>query len=397
MYRAISRPTFQTSNVDQPTPVPVARPPFSLTNSSIVVAVPSHTPIIPASLPQESQEVPRTTGSPQAHHGLHHKPEGWTGQLPIIIAIAMPIVLVSIGVALVAYRIISQRRRAQSGRQSGHSCQLIISSSYERPDQGHHHHLQDQMANVPEKKNLSSASFRSPYSIDDDLSNFGIRGGTGCCPPLPPLPPPHPNTPVYTVPNPPHLSSNDCTDSSYPPNFIPPEDSPNGGGLHCRVHCVVTQTFTPTKSDELKIGIGDRVTVYILFDDGWCLGENLDYAKHEAAEGEGSTRTGVLPQECLSGLQRETMSDTTEEGSGTAISWRTAAEESHFPPTCPSRPSSQEILAGPSPSNPLPNTDTLPKNDEQSLKPKRRHSSLLFCDRETQLFRELDHALAFIQ
>ncbi|ORY98691.1 hypothetical protein BCR43DRAFT_487985 [Syncephalastrum racemosum] len=51
----------------------------------------------------------------------------------------------------------------------------------------------------------------------------------------------------------------------------------------------VVSTYTPTLDDELYVQLGDRVQVFVEYDDGWCLGANL------SANG----ARGVFPQHCV--------------------------------------------------------------------------------------------------
>ncbi|KAI8384683.1 uncharacterized protein BYT42DRAFT_563301 [Radiomyces spectabilis] len=50
----------------------------------------------------------------------------------------------------------------------------------------------------------------------------------------------------------------------------------------------VIATYTPTLDDELPIQPGDRVLVYMEYDDGWCLGATM------------SGTRGVFPKHCIS-------------------------------------------------------------------------------------------------
>ncbi|KAI9318193.1 hypothetical protein BX666DRAFT_1846528, partial [Dichotomocladium elegans] len=50
----------------------------------------------------------------------------------------------------------------------------------------------------------------------------------------------------------------------------------------------VISTYTPTLSDELEIHTGDRVEIFVEYDDGWCQGVNLS---------RGNTK-GVFPRHC---------------------------------------------------------------------------------------------------
>ncbi|CAH7675203.1 hypothetical protein BY996DRAFT_1423072 [Phakopsora pachyrhizi] len=59
---------------------------------------------------------------------------------------------------------------------------------------------------------------------------------------------------------------------------------------------VVQRTFQAALADELIIFIGDRIKVNLCYDDGWCLGENLDSEKHGAA----ILSKGVFPRDCIS-------------------------------------------------------------------------------------------------
>lgn len=96
--------------------------------------------------------------------------------------------------------------------------------------------------------------------------------------------------------------------------------------------CIVTRTFEPALPDELMIHVrsisrhlilgsldwwfldcwllpmrapvdiqqpGDRVQVDVVYDDGWCLGRNLDAAHHGRPGEELPIDNGVFPRECL--------------------------------------------------------------------------------------------------
>ncbi|PLW06087.1 hypothetical protein PCASD_25410 [Puccinia coronata f. sp. avenae] len=393
-------PTVTSVNAEQPTGIPNANGaprfsgPFSIVNSSsVVVAVPTR---LPQPVPPASGAVNNTSSVPNSNsygssqtnttHPNSHHGERSTGEIPTLVAIILPIGLVLIGAALVAYRVIQRGRRFTVHRISGDS-QLII------PGAGgfdHHPGPPHQMENVSEKHRIWKRS-QSPYGFEDDLNNFGVRRESRLCPPLPSLNSlASPTVPVSSA----IVVNNNPSFCSEPAITI--ADSCVSGGVPCRMNCVVARTFVPTMSDELAIDIGDRVVVYMLFDDGWCLGENLDFEKHEISEGH--SRTGVLPQDCLTGLKRTTLSETSEGGSIVESSWRTAGSESGL--VAPSThqlqplPSSQEILNVPDHSSRFPQLQQAqPRNQEPIYKPER--GSSLLGDRETQLYLELDHALAY--
>ncbi|OAV93245.1 hypothetical protein PTTG_05575 [Puccinia triticina 1-1 BBBD Race 1] len=346
----------------QPNPSPVVHHPFNLSNSSIVVSVPTHVP---------SANSPPLSGnlSNQTEHHAHHKSSTSLGATTIIIAVALPIALLILGGAMmVAYRIMKSKRRAHGGNRTSGGSQLID------PEGAQH-----QMENMAEKKRFSSY-LKFPYAMmDDNLSNFAVRAESGFAPPLPPVILPSPQRPSTSLRAEAHDSH-----TSDPANTT---NESFKGGVACKMNCLVTRTFSPTMPDELRIEIGDRVLVYMLFDDGWCLGENLNFEKHEG--GDGISRTGVLPQDCLSGLQRASVAATSDG----APSFRTAGEEQQeYPispgpvPPVPPKANSQEILAVGASNEKIDGPEPLYKPE--------RNSSLL-CDREAQLFLELDNALSF--
>jgi len=51
----------------------------------------------------------------------------------------------------------------------------------------------------------------------------------------------------------------------------------------------VVSTYTPTLGDELEIQAGDKVSILIEYDDGWCQGIN---------HSRGGTK-GVFPKHCV--------------------------------------------------------------------------------------------------
>ncbi|GAB00072.1 uncharacterized protein L969DRAFT_105943 [Mixia osmundae IAM 14324] len=55
---------------------------------------------------------------------------------------------------------------------------------------------------------------------------------------------------------------------------------------------VVRRTFEPSLPDELIIFPGDRIEILMGYDDGWCLGENLD-------SGNPPFQRGVFPRDCV--------------------------------------------------------------------------------------------------
>lgn len=67
----------------------------------------------------------------------------------------------------------------------------------------------------------------------------------------------------------------------------------NGGRAEGSVF-IVKRMFEPSLSDELIIYPGDRVRILNIYDDGWCLSENLT----SAAPGQAPPR-GVCPRDCI--------------------------------------------------------------------------------------------------
>lgn len=61
---------------------------------------------------------------------------------------------------------------------------------------------------------------------------------------------------------------------------------------------IVTRIFEPSMPDELVIYPGDRIQIVMSYDDGWCLGCNLDSSKRD---GKPPAR-GVFPRDCVEEL-----------------------------------------------------------------------------------------------
>ncbi|KAI9312603.1 hypothetical protein BX666DRAFT_2030925 [Dichotomocladium elegans] len=64
----------------------------------------------------------------------------------------------------------------------------------------------------------------------------------------------------------------------------------------------VVSTYTPTLSDELDIQAGDKVEIFIEYDDGWCQGVNLS---------RGAVK-GVFPKHCVDYYQKQHLPDSTK-------------------------------------------------------------------------------------
>jgi len=62
---------------------------------------------------------------------------------------------------------------------------------------------------------------------------------------------------------------------------------------------LVTRIFEPSMPDELVIYPGDRIQIVMSYDDGWCLGCNLDSPKRG---GGGAPARGVFPRDCVEEL-----------------------------------------------------------------------------------------------
>ncbi|KAG0151555.1 hypothetical protein CROQUDRAFT_86578 [Cronartium quercuum f. sp. fusiforme G11] len=74
--------------------------------------------------------------------------------------------------------------------------------------------------------------------------------------------------------------------------------SPANIFMNGRVY-VVERTFEATLADELLIFVGDRIQVHMTYDDGWCLGQNLDIDRHQRATNQILIAKGVFPRDCL--------------------------------------------------------------------------------------------------
>lgn len=76
---------------------------------------------------------------------------------------------------------------------------------------------------------------------------------------------------------------------------------------------IVTRTFEPSMEDELVIFPGDRIQIFMTYDDGWCLGVNLDSRKRD---GLNEPKRGVFPTDCVEKYGQSSNSTAT---SGTKI------------------------------------------------------------------------------
>lgn len=48
--------------------------------------------------------------------------------------------------------------------------------------------------------------------------------------------------------------------------------------------------------------MGDRIRLHMTYDDGWCLGENLDINLHQRATNQLLISKGVFPRDCIGGI-----------------------------------------------------------------------------------------------
>ena len=84
----------------------------------------------------------------------------------------------------------------------------------------------------------------------------------------------------------------------------PEQDSPFGDPAYEGKVFLVTRIFEPSMPDELVIYPGDHIQIVMSYDDGWCLGCNLDSTKRD---GKPAAR-GVFPRDCV-----EEMTETDED------------------------------------------------------------------------------------
>lgn len=289
----------------------------------------------------------------------------------------LPILLILGFSTAIVVRLLRRRKRGHRA-EDGHSGDLTAEARF---------HSSGFVGDHKDSRMLKVDRLDSAYSnieslpADDDFSpHLPAWGQARACPPVPSRPPP--TDPLQSEAghrsvDPPNSHGNDLAAANV--------DLGAAGGTLCKQKCVVSRTFAQSMPDELKIGIGDRVIVHLLFDDGWCLGDNLDIAKHRVADGQSYARAGVLPQDCLSGLERNSYArGSISDMSVMASSWATAAEEPMVQVSC-SEPGRQEILDG---------QDNLETLLAPASKPQRLSS--LLCDRESDLMRELEFALAHV-
>ncbi|KAH9818691.1 hypothetical protein DFH28DRAFT_88948 [Melampsora americana] len=65
---------------------------------------------------------------------------------------------------------------------------------------------------------------------------------------------------------------------------------------------VVKRTFEAALTDEMLIFVGDRIQVHTTYDDGWCLGTNLDIDRHQRATNQTLLSKGVFPRDCVGSI-----------------------------------------------------------------------------------------------
>ncbi|WAR59527.1 hypothetical protein PtB15_11B167 [Puccinia triticina] len=151
---------------------------------------------------------------------------------------------------------------------------------------------------------------------------------------------------------------------------------------------LVERTYQAALADELVLHVGDRIEVAFYYDDGWCLGQNLDIDRYEA----GQLAKGVFPRDCV-GAQPVEFQKGPEASSATneRASHRTSCDEADEQ----SRKAFRTISSNPSLS-PLSSSIfekfPLPPRSNNRLEAQQRVSSL-FIGRNAQLFLELDDAL----
>ncbi|PLW19410.1 hypothetical protein PCANC_06329 [Puccinia coronata f. sp. avenae] len=157
---------------------------------------------------------------------------------------------------------------------------------------------------------------------------------------------------------------------------------------------VVERTYQAALDDELVLHVGDRIEVVFYYDDGWCLGRNLDIARYAI----GQLSKGVFPRDCVAAQpivlnkQPEGSSGTnTNEGdlaSPQTVVNETEEESRRAFRAISSNPSLSPLSSSIFEKFPLPPRST----GTTKVETKQRVSSL-FIGRNAQLFLELDDAL----
>ncbi|KAA1123674.1 hypothetical protein PGTUg99_026577 [Puccinia graminis f. sp. tritici] len=160
----------------------------------------------------------------------------------------------------------------------------------------------------------------------------------------------------------------------------------------------VERTYQAALADELVLHVGDRIEVAFYYDDGWCLGQNLDIGRYDP----GQLSKGVFPRDCVGSHPIELKNES--EGSSNAAERGLASDRTTYDDAEEqSRKAFRAISSNPSLSPlsssifekfPLPprSQDRLEAQHHDRLETQQRVSSL-FIGRNAQLFLELDDAL----
>ncbi|MBW0524167.1 hypothetical protein O181_063882 [Austropuccinia psidii MF-1] len=353
--------------------------PTPITNSTLNTALstgsfdPNHTSAVvnatqPASAPYTRMPTTYTSTNSTEKEPVQHPPKAtahipFLGErLPLEIVVAVPIVFLSGVFLLVAYRIFKRRKSKKAvskRRRSQYQTKGVSNNTTKSQDNL-------DLSVVPHK--FEPQHFQ-PFQNECKLDAFVVEPQNNILLPdaatLASSPKPQAVLIQRSLPQPEaafvHLEN---AHQKVLPGGLRESLLSESGGTPCQKTCVVVKTFKPQMADELLVGIGDQVTVYFLFDDGWCFGHNLNIQKHYI-EGEPEfSRSGVLPQACLLGL-RDDLSQKLDE---TLLT---------------------ESLAG------ITETSIGEAQGEELVQESKKRSSSLLCDREAKLFLELERALNF--
>ncbi|KNZ54251.1 hypothetical protein VP01_29g6 [Puccinia sorghi] len=209
-----------------------------------------------------------------------------------------------------------------------------------------------------------------------------------------PMPPPATRSPLTFQPNPAEITPLPNLNSISPLSHFnkqTPSDYRCQGPQMKGKTFIVERTYQAALDDELVLHVGDRIEVVFHYDDGWCLGRNLDIEGHD----KGQLSKGVFPRDCV-GAQPVESSQETKRSSDQTHEWDLASSQTTINDIEEeSRRAFRAISSNPSLS-PLSSSIfekfPLPPRSYPKLEAQQRVSSL-FIGRNTQLFSELDDAL----
>ncbi|MBW0524911.1 hypothetical protein O181_064626 [Austropuccinia psidii MF-1] len=126
---------------------------------------------------------------------------------------------------------------------------------------------------------------RSSFTFNDHIHDFSNQPKIISSLPF--------QSPTNSTLNLPQVDSNHLDHSILPSSQ--PDPNPISTNIDNNIF-LVERTYEAKLADELILYLGDRVQVTLTYEDGWCLGRNLDSALHS---GDASS-TGVFPRDCLS-------------------------------------------------------------------------------------------------